>query len=160
MCVWNVFCSFVVLCVAVCTDCEFCFVFLSVFFPPPVFPISLPASSLTLTVFLCCYLSTAHQASPAGYAAEPLPHRTQQPGIHWYAVRCDPLPPPPPRNVFVLLRHIWIQEITLSFYFNYWSCIILEMCLNYFLKPLYAGRQANDEITFCFWHNTLRGKRI
>lgn len=39
-----------------------------------------------LTVFLCCYLSTAHQTSPAGYAAEPLPHCTQQPGIHRYVL--------------------------------------------------------------------------
>ena len=76
-------------CVAVCTDCD---VFV-LFSPLPVFSISsisLPASSLTLTVFLCCYLSTAHQASPAGYAAEPLPHRTKQPGIHWYAAHRGP----------------------------------------------------------------------
>lgn len=70
----------------VCIDCDM-FVLL---FPLPVFSISsisLPVFSLTLTVFLCCYLSTAHQAPPAGYAAEPLPHRTKQPGIHWYAVQ-------------------------------------------------------------------------
>lgn len=70
----------------VCIDCDV-FVLL---FPLPVFSISsisLPVFSLTLTVFLCCYLSTAHQAPPAGYAAEPLPHRTKQPGIHWYAVQ-------------------------------------------------------------------------
>lgn len=82
-------------CVKSCFSFLRFFVYLSVltdfyvlFSPLPVFSISsvsLPASSLTLTVFLCCYLSTAHQASPAGYAAEPLPHRTKQPGLHWYA---------------------------------------------------------------------------
>ena len=124
MCVWNVFCSFVVLYVAVGTDCAFCFVFLSVFFPPPVFPISLPASSLTLTVFLCCYLSTAHQASPAGYAAEPLPHRTKQPGIHWYAVRCDPLPPPsqcfcsPPKYLTTRNNIIVLFELLIMHHFR------------------------------------------
>lgn len=50
----------------------------------PCFHPSLPA------VFLCCHLSSAHQAPPVGHAAEPLPHRSQQSGLHWYAT---PTPP-------------------------------------------------------------------
>ncbi|KAF1391888.1 hypothetical protein PFLUV_G00046740 [Perca fluviatilis] len=47
------------------------------------------ARDSTARFFLCCYLSTANQATPAGYAAEPLPHRTKQPGIHWDRCFCS-----------------------------------------------------------------------
>lgn len=43
-----------------------------------------------LTVFLRCCFSTAHQAPPAGHAAEPFPDRTKQPGLHWYETQQAP----------------------------------------------------------------------
>lgn len=71
--------------------------------PPPS---SLLLSSLPLTVFLCCHLSSAHQAPPVGHAAEPLPHPAKQPGLHWYAAPTTLSPPPPVQRPLVWLHCI------------------------------------------------------